>query len=165
MSQPGHWPLPDAEPRSLVLSAAVLRMIVGIQIFVVLGGATGALVWRGGGHWTGGQDLLLPGIVPVFGVCEAVGFLVLRMVISRSVRANWPPEDRLSAWGTYATLTLLGTAMATGVSAFGIVIFCISGHWLALLTAALFVLALLACFPTDGRFDRFVATFAGGETR
>lgn len=166
MSRPG--PAPDHPTMSPPApSAATLRLIVTALTLAALGGVAGAAFVRGGdGHWANGQDaLLLPGIVVLLAMSEVMAFFMVRMTVLRTARATFTPEDRQTAWAPYATLTLIGAAMATGVSVFGVVVFFITAHWLALVPAVICLPVLFALIPTDSRFERFVNTLTGGETR
>lgn len=166
MSRPGPKPGHPTQTPTPAPSAAALRTIVMTLTLVVLGGVAGVAYWRGAaGRWAGEQDLLLPGIVVLLAMFEVSAFFVLRITLLRTARANFVPEDRQSAWAPYATLTMIGAAMAAGVSVFGAIVFCVTTHWLALIPAAVCLPVLLALYPTDGRFDRFVNTLTGGETR
>jgi hypothetical protein len=86
-------------------------------------------------------------------IAETVGYVVLRTAVIRQLRAKEAPAE--SAPGHYATLVIIGGAMAEGLALFAGVIYFMTGATAALGLAALALALLIFQFPSAARVQRF----------
>jgi hypothetical protein len=147
----------------LPLQFIVLALLSGIVVF---SGATIYLVTNG--RVTADPGLLLPlgPAVGLFALAEFVGFVfvrrgimdALRRVVEESGTDALPPARLLAS---FRVLTIIGAAMAEGVSLFGVVVVLLTGNWAAFAVAAVGLLVLVRLFPTRGRYDAFTYRITG----
>jgi hypothetical protein len=97
---------------------------------------------------------------------ELVGYLIARKALTGRLRQQWlghaaedvPPHELARA---FQALTLIGAAMAEGLSLFGLVIVLVTGSWPAIVAPAIGLLLIALLFPTPDKFSRFAGSITG----
>jgi hypothetical protein len=105
-------------------------------------------------------------LLAAFAVIELAAYVVIRRVITGKLRRRWvdhavedsPPEGLAQA---FQALSLVGPAMAEGLSLLGLVILLITGNWLAIVAPAIGLLLIAFLFPKRDKFNRFAANITG----
>lgn len=105
-------------------------------------------------------------VLAALAVAELAAYVVIRKVITGNLRRRWlghavedvPPEELLK-W--FQTLTLVGAAMAEGLSLFGLVILLVTGNWPAIVAPAIGLLLIALHFPTRDKLNRFAGSVTG----
>jgi hypothetical protein len=150
---------PNVQNLRLMIPAMAMGVIIfaAIVIFLVAG-------WRMNTDPTLENPLLLA--LAALAVMEIVVYVVMRKVITGNLRRRWlghaaedVPADELAK--CFQTLTLVGAALAEGLSLFGIVTLLITGNWLAIAAPAVGLLLIALHFPTRDKFNRFAGNATG----
>ncbi|MFQ5807112.1 MAG: hypothetical protein ACE5I3_11750, partial [Phycisphaerae bacterium] len=97
---------------------------------------------------------------------EIPAYALLRTAIMGNLRRTWDgrasdevPKEELAKG--FNLLTIIGGALAEGLSLFGLVILLVSGNWLAVAAPVIGLLLLAAQLPTRDRFNRFAGNVTG----
>jgi len=150
--------------RQVEQALQTLRLVVAAMIFglVSFGAITVFLIT--GGTMTSRAELarvLLPILgllvlaeIPVYVVLRRAVLAKLRRISDADSTEQIPTDQTIQS---FTTLTIVGAALAEGPSLFGIIIFLLSGNWLAMVAPALGLLLLAALLPTRGKFDHFTS--------
>ena len=99
-------------------------------------------------------------------VMEIPAYVIVRNVALGKLQQQYQgrtPDDAIGvelAKG-FVQITLIGAAMAEGISLFGLVILLITGNWLALIAPVLGLLVIAMQFPTRDKFGRFASDITG----
>ena len=150
---------PNLQNLRLIIPAMAMGVIIfaAIVIFLIAGGRVNT-------DREPANLLLL--VLAALAVMELAAYVVVRKVIAGNLRRQWlghavedvPPEE-LAKW--FQTLTLVGAALAEGLSLFGLVILLITGNWLAIVAPAIGLLLIARHFPTRDKFNRFAGSITG----
>jgi hypothetical protein len=147
------------------LRVILLAVITGIVALGIV-----AVVLVAGGTFTTRPHLATP-LLPVLGLTTAALIVVYPVVrqaliagLRRAGAGEMATEVRGAALvGRFKALTIIGGALAEAPSLFGIVVFLLTGQWLALLVPALGLGAVVLLIPSRDRFARFSAEVTGGQ--
>jgi len=103
-------------------------------------------------------------------LAEIPAYIIIRLntirKLSEQYKKNRPqenPTEELTA--RYAVLTIIGSAMAEGVSLFGLVILLLTTQWFVLSIPILGLIILTFLFPTEGKLASFVFAVTGRHWR
>ncbi|MBU0617697.1 MAG: hypothetical protein KKI02_08260 [Planctomycetes bacterium] len=150
---------PNLQNLRLIIPAMAMGVILfaAIVIFLITGGSMSTNPEL--------ANVLLFTLVAL-AVMELAAYVVVRKVITGNLRRRWlghavedvPPEELLK-W--FQTLTLVGAAMAEGLSLFGLVILLVTGNWLAIVAPAIGLLLIARHFPTRDKLNRFGGNVTG----
>jgi hypothetical protein len=146
----------------------ILRTIIVAMLAGVVGFGTIAVILVVGGY-AGTQPQLATMMLAALGglaVVELVGYTVVRAGITGNTRRSCqgqgpdlaPSEELLKG---FQTITLIGAAMAEGLSLFGIVVLLVTGVWLALAAPAVGVVLIALQTPSRDKFNRFAGSVTG----
>lgn len=146
------------------LGILVLAMMMGMLVFAGV-----SFFLHNSGRLEAKADMQVL-LIPFFGLlaAEAVAMVVLRNVltgIAKKLHAKAETEERREhvIRGSFATMTILFPAMIEGLALFGIVIHLLTGlHWM-LAVAPVAAVAMLAFFPTRGRYASFARRFGADD--
>ncbi len=149
----------------LTLRVILLAITISIVAFGIV-----AVVLVTGGTFTTRPHLATP-LLPVLGLTAAaliVVYLVVRRALIAGLRragaSETATEVREAALvGRFQALTIIGGALAEAPSLFGIVVFLLTGQWMALLVPALGLGAVVLLIPSRDRLARFSAEVTGGQ--
>jgi len=153
-----HMP-PNLQNLRLIIPAMAMGVIIfaAIVIFLITGGSMSTDPEP--------ANLLLL-VLAAFAVTELAAYVVVRKVVAGNLRRRWlgravedVPSEELVKW--FQTLTLVGAALAEGLSLFGLVILLITGNWLAIAAPAIGLLLIARNFPTRDKFNRFAGSITG----
>jgi len=142
---------------------AIAGMAVGIITFAAV-----TVVLVAGGTLGTRPDLARPLLLALLGlgVAEVPGYAAVRQGILRRLRDAAVggqmaplPADVLARY--YVTLTLVGGALAEGLSLFGIVIVLVTGAWWGLAAPAVGLALIALQVPSNARFGQFASQATG----
>jgi len=142
------------------LQIIVLAMMAGVLVFAVIAVAIGSR----NPPQPELARLLMP-ILVLVGVVELPAYFVVRRASVASLRRSLevdPPADDSDArvMTTFATLTIIGSAMAEGFGLFGSVIFLLTSEWPVLAAPAIALVVLVLRIPTGGKLSDFAGELA-----
>ncbi len=143
----------DLRSRIRLLQIIVSAFIFGLTVFILIASLLPSAAPAGPGATAPPLDILRL-VWAFFLITEVPFYFVFRASLKRNTASMAALTDD-TLMQRYFVLTLLGAAMAEGVSLFGGVIFIIGRESLDVLLAVPGLVALLILFPTLGRFINF----------
>jgi hypothetical protein len=147
------------QPLRLIVPAMALGVVIFAAIVIYL-------ITVGGMSTTPDLANLLLATLAALAVILLVTYVIVRKLVTEWLRRSQAdPGSGAVAPAAVArgffTTTLIGAAMAEGLSLFGIVILLVTGNWLALVAPAVGLLLILLQVPTRDRFNRFASSVTG----
>jgi hypothetical protein len=155
----------DSEVDQVVrtLRIVMVAMLAGVVGF----GAIAVILVVGGNIATQPQNAnMLLAVLACFAVTGIVAYVVVRTALTGNVRRSCEglAVDQVPAATLlkgFQMITLIGGALAEGVSFFGIVILLVTGAWLALAAPAVGVVLIALQAPSRDKFKRFAGSVTG----
>lgn len=157
----------DSERR---VSLGVLKLVVAAMTLGVIAFAV-AVVFLGPRLNIRRDPNLAPVLLTALAglaVLELLAFLVARAGTTRRLRASLSPEDddeRIleKTRPAFATLTIIGAAMAEGLGLFSVVIYLLTNEATALVATAVSLSLLIKQFPSESRLYSLASRVAPVE--
>lgn len=153
----------DARPTLQQLRLIVMAMGAGVIIFGLI-----VILLVARERVNTDADLARPLLAALgaLAVVEIVAYVVLRKLLMGSMRRRWlgqavedVPAEELTRG--FQALTLIGAALAEGLSLFGLVVVLVTGTWPAIVATVAGLLALALAMPTRDKLNRFAANVTG----
>jgi hypothetical protein len=155
----------------MIAGALIMGVAIFAAIAVVVGGGQNAQ--PPGGSSAGGGSMiqtlrLVAGAVMMGGIIGAVAFTAFNRKSAAQLRqtagANTTEEELQSQlFARFFISAIISMALLEGPALFGAVIVLMGGNAMDLILVAIPVTAMVAMFPTTGKWQRFVHQRAAGE--
>lgn len=149
--------------RIQALQVTVGAMAFGVTVLSVVAVALSGQFVAGGGD----LETIFCAILVGLAVVELVAYSILRPAFTARAQREWvedgPPQDQVGEFtaGRYATLTIIGCAMAEGFGLLGGAAVLVTGRYFGLAAAGVALVALAIQFPTRAKMSTFASRITG----